>query len=80
MVVPNCLHGRRDSAHLEDEKCTCHFTPLAQRTVGDLVLIIDYLCYGEVLSWLPWRLQLAPQTAFDTMFKHKRICVVRHFS
>ncbi len=43
MVVPNCLHGRCDSAHLGHGKCIYHFTPLAQRAVGDLVLIIDYL-------------------------------------
>ncbi len=40
MVVPNCLHGRHDSAHLEDGKCMYHFTPLAQCTVGDPVLIL----------------------------------------
>ncbi len=40
MVVPNCLHGKRDSAHLGDRKCVNHFTPLAQCTVGDLVLIL----------------------------------------
>ncbi len=39
-VVPNCLYGRRDSAHSGDRKCIYHFTPLAQCTVGNLVLII----------------------------------------
>ncbi len=43
MVIPNFLLGRRDSSHLGDGKCMYHFTPLAQCTVGDLVLIIDYL-------------------------------------
>ncbi len=43
MEVPNCLYRRHDSAHLGDGKCTFHFTPLAQRTVNDLVLVIDYL-------------------------------------
>ncbi len=38
MVVPDCLHGRRDSAHLGDRKCMYYFTPLARRPVGDLVL------------------------------------------
>ncbi len=42
-MVPNCLHGRRDSAHLRDRKCAYNFTPLAQPRVGDLVLMIDYL-------------------------------------
>ncbi len=64
MLVPNCLHGRRDSAH---KKCIYHFTPLAQRTVGDLVLKLTvfgcwhchilsrnviglcYCCYGDSL-------------------------------
>ncbi len=42
-MVPNCLHWRRDSAHLGDRKCIYHFTLLAQRTVVDLVLIIDFV-------------------------------------
>ncbi len=45
MVVFTCLHGRRDSTHLGDGKCIYHFTPLAKPRVGDLVLIIDYLCF-----------------------------------
>ncbi len=40
MVAPNCLHGRCDSAHLGDGRCIYHFTPLAQRTVRDLLLIL----------------------------------------
>ncbi len=34
----NWLCGRSDSAHLGDGKCIYQFTPLAQRTVGYLVL------------------------------------------
>ncbi len=36
-----------------DEKCIYHLTPLAQRTVGDLALIIDCLCWrGSCDGWL----------------------------
>ncbi len=34
---------RCDSAHLGDRKCMYHFTPLAQHTVEDLVLILTIL-------------------------------------
>ncbi len=43
MVVSNCVHRRRDSAHLGGSKCVYHFTPLAQRRVNDLVLKTDFL-------------------------------------
>ncbi len=28
----------------------------------------------------PWRTQLEPKTPSDILFKHKRICVIQHFS
>ncbi len=52
MVVPNCPHGRCDSAHLGDRKCMNHFTPLAQRTVGDLELILTV--FGRTAEPLSW--------------------------
>ncbi len=44
MVVPNCLHGRRDSTHLGDRK------RILFRTIGTLYsgvpcVDIDYLCF-----------------------------------
>ncbi len=42
MVVCNRLHERHEFVHFRNEKCI-HFTPPAQRTVKDLMLIIDYL-------------------------------------
>ncbi len=47
---PNCLHGRRDSAHSGDGKCIYHFNQLAQCRMTDLVSIIDYLWYVFV-TW-----------------------------
>ncbi len=49
MVVPNCLDERCDSAHLVDRKCIYHLTPLAQRTVGDLVI---YWVQSLIATWL----------------------------
>ncbi len=34
--------------------------------------------YGEALSWLTWRPQLAQQIVCNTSFKHKRISVIWH--
>ncbi len=53
MVVPNCLHGRRDSAYLGDRKCIYHFTPLTQCTVGDLLSLVVYTSLYRLLqsSW-----------------------------
>ncbi len=51
IVVPNCLHGRHDSAHLGDGKCIYHFTPLTAYSDGS--------CVNNLLSLFspPWKLR-----------------------
>ncbi len=48
MVVPNCLHERRDSAHSGDRKCIYHFSPLAQCAVEDVVLSLTIFATADV--------------------------------
>ncbi len=55
-------------------RVSCHFHELQVVTVDTTRL------YEEVSGWWPWRPQLAPQTAPNALFKHKRVCVVWHFS
>ncbi len=78
MVVPNCLHGRRNSAQLGDRKCMYCFTPLVQRTVGDLMLYwlplilplpLPLTNQGDYLAWLLWLVERLVASSVSWAFK-----------